>query len=47
MKLNKLVYIHSNVRLLDKISNVDYAEQAIKWTTDDAVEETDPGSFES
>ena len=32
---------------MDKVSNVDYAEQTIKWKTGaavDAVEETDSGS---
>jgi len=33
--------------MVDKVNNVDYAEQTIKWTTDDAIEETDSGSSES
>jgi len=33
--------------MVDKVSNVDYAEQTIKWTTDDAVKETDSGFSES
>jgi len=33
--------------MVNKVSNVDYAEQTIKWTTDDAVEETYSGSSES
>jgi hypothetical protein len=45
--VNKLVFIHSNLRLVDKVSNVDSAEQTIKWMTDDAVEETDSESTES
>jgi len=47
LKVNKLVFIHSNLRLVDKVSNVDFAEQIIEWTTDDAVEETDSVSSES
>jgi len=46
LKVNKLVFIHSNLRQVDKVSNIDYAEQTIKWTTDDAVEKTDSWSSE-
>ena len=45
--MNKLVFIHSNLRLVDKVSDIDYAEQTIKWTTDDALEEIDSESSES
>jgi len=40
---------HKVTDMVDKVSNVYvcYAEQTIKWKTDDAVEETDSGSSES
>jgi hypothetical protein len=43
-KVNKLVYIHSNLRLVDRIGTVGYTEDTVKWTTEAVQEETDSES---
>ena len=44
LKVNNLVFIHSSLRLTDKVSNITYKEDTIKWNTDTAMEETDSDS---
>lgn len=44
LKVNNLVFIHSSLRLTDKVSDIEYKEETIKWSTDMAMEETDSGS---
>lgn len=34
-KVNNLVFIHSSLRLIEKVAKVDCKEDTIKWTTDD------------
>jgi hypothetical protein len=36
-KVNDLVFIHSSLRLIEKVAKVDYKEDTIKWTTDDDI----------
>jgi len=43
LQVTHLVYIHTNLRLVDRIRSVGYAEDSVKWTTDNA-EETDSQS---
>ena len=42
-QVTDLVYIHTNLRLVDRIRSVGYAVDSLKWTTDNA-EETDSQS---
>jgi hypothetical protein len=46
LKVNNLVFIHSSLRLTDKVSNITYKEDTIKWSTDTdtAMEEIDSNS---
>jgi hypothetical protein len=46
LKVNNLVFIHSSLRLTDKVSNIMYKEDTIKWSTNTntAMEETDSNS---
>ena len=39
-----LVFIHSSLRLTDKVSSIVYNEDTIKWSTDTAIEKTDSES---
>ena len=47
MQVNNLVYIHANLRLVDKIGAIAYAEDTVKWTPgtiEDKLEDTDSES---
>jgi len=49
LQVNNLVYIHANLRLVDKIGAIAYAEDTVKWTTgtgtiEDNLEDTDSES---
>jgi len=44
LQVNNLVYIHTNLRLMDRIGAVGYTEDTVKWTTETTEEETDSES---
>ena len=39
--MNKLVYIHANTRLVDKINDVEYEEQYVDWQNDSKSDSDD------
>ena len=39
--LEKIVYIHANTRLIDKVNEVDYEERYVDWQTDGATANAD------
>ena len=47
VQVNKLVYIHTNLRLMDRISAVGYTEDTLKWTTVTNLEDFEATDSES